>query len=132
MAICQVCTKSKQYGHNVSHSHRVTNRTFDPNIITKRVFVDGKVTRVKICSKCLKRVKKYGKTTAKDNAILSKNVITLVDWQKGPESKTPEKITKPVPSKAVTEKVVEKKVVEKKEEISIEDLVGGKKSTKQS
>ncbi|MDP3982685.1 MAG: 50S ribosomal protein L28 [bacterium] len=119
MAICQVCTKSKQYGHNVSHSHRVTNRTFDPNIITKRVFVDGKVCRVKICSKCLKRVKKYGKTTAKDNAILAKNVITLVDWKKGPVSKAPEKITKPVPSKTKIEKVVEKK-----EEISIADLVG--------
>ena len=113
MAICQVCTKSKQYGHNVSHSHRVTNRTFDPNIITKRVFVDGKVTRVKLCSKCLKRVKKYGKTTAKDNAILAKNVITLVDWKKATKSQLPIK-TK-----------VEKEV-EKKKEISIEELVGKK------
>lgn len=109
MAICQVCTKSKQYGHNVSHSHRVTKRVFNANIIIKRVFVDGKVKRIKICSKCLKRVRNFGKIKGKDTSILAKNVITLVDWKKATESKVPEKITKPIAAET---------------EISIEELVG--------
>ena len=30
--VCSVCGKSPSAGRNVSHSHRVTNRMFRPNI----------------------------------------------------------------------------------------------------
>ena len=125
MAICQVCTKTKQYGHNVSHSHRVTNRVFNVNVNKKRVYVNGEITLVKICGKCLKRVKKYGKIKAKDDAVLAQGTITLVNWQKVAKEKIEAKKrsaagadkNKPKPIKTTPKE-------SKAEEISIEDLVG--------
>ena len=32
MAKCEICGKSPQFGHNVSHSKRATSRQFKPNI----------------------------------------------------------------------------------------------------
>jgi len=32
MAKCEICGKGPQFGHNVSHSKRATNRKFKPNI----------------------------------------------------------------------------------------------------
>ncbi len=39
--VCSVCGKSPAAGRNVSHSHRVTNRLFRPNIQKVNVVVDG-------------------------------------------------------------------------------------------
>lgn len=52
--VCSVCGKHPTAGRNVSHSHRVTNRTFEPNIQKLAVKVDGTVKKVNICTKCLK------------------------------------------------------------------------------
>ena len=38
--ICEVCGKAPSAGRNVSHSHRVTNRWFRPNI--QRVTIKDK------------------------------------------------------------------------------------------
>ncbi len=43
--ICEVCGKAPSFGRSVSHSHRVTNRMFRPNIQKITVKVDGKVKR---------------------------------------------------------------------------------------
>ena len=45
--ICEVCGKAPSAGRNVSHSHRVTNRWFRPNI--QRVTIKDKD-----CTKCMK------------------------------------------------------------------------------
>jgi large subunit ribosomal protein L28 len=52
MAKCQVCGKGPQFGHNVSHSKRATNRQWKPNIQKKSVFYQGKQQRMHICTRC--------------------------------------------------------------------------------
>lgn len=58
MAQCQICGKSPQFGHNVSHSKRATKRQFKPNVQRRRVTVDGKMRRIYICSRCLRTLDK--------------------------------------------------------------------------
>ena len=43
--ICEVCGKAPSAGRNVSHSHRVTNRWFRPNI--QRVTIKDKEGHVR-------------------------------------------------------------------------------------
>ena len=52
--VCAVCGKHPAASRNVSHSHRVTNRTVYPNIQTVTALVDGTSKRIKVCTKCLK------------------------------------------------------------------------------
>jgi large subunit ribosomal protein L28 len=52
--VCSVCGKSPAAGRNVSHSHRVTNRVFRPNIQKVTAVVDGKRKKVNVCTKCMK------------------------------------------------------------------------------
>ncbi len=54
---CEICGKTKQYGHNVSFSQRKTNRTFKPNLQTKRLKLGPNRVTVKICAQCLRRLK---------------------------------------------------------------------------
>lgn len=52
--VCEICGKAPSAGRNVSHSHRVTNRTFCPNIQKVTIKLNGKVKRANVCTKCLK------------------------------------------------------------------------------
>ncbi len=52
--VCSVCGKKPTAGRNVSHSHRVTNRMFYPNIQRVTVVVDGTKKKNNVCTKCLK------------------------------------------------------------------------------
>lgn len=54
MAKCEVCNKSRQFGHNVSHSKRATNRHWLPNVKQTRLEMNGRVRRVKLCTRCLR------------------------------------------------------------------------------
>ena len=38
-AVCQVTGAVPGFGHNTSHSHRRTNRRFDPNVQKKKYYV---------------------------------------------------------------------------------------------
>ncbi len=57
---CAVCHKTTQVGMNVSHSLRHTKRTWEPNLRRVRVSINGRVKRVRVCTRCLRsnRVKK--------------------------------------------------------------------------
>lgn len=58
MAKCELCGKEPQFGHNVSHSKRRTNRMWRPNI-QKTTIVQGKtVRRIYVCARCLKTLQK--------------------------------------------------------------------------
>ncbi len=62
MAKCEVCGKSPQFGHNVSHSHRKTKRRFKPNIQrVKVVDKNGRVVSKYMCAKCIKTMSKNEK-----------------------------------------------------------------------
>ena len=52
--VCEICGKAPSAGRNVSHSHRVTNRTFRPNIQKVTIKLNGKVKRANVSTKCLK------------------------------------------------------------------------------
>ena len=58
MAKCEVCGKGPQFGHNVSHSMRHTNRRWNVNIQRLRLVADGRERRVSICAKCIKTMQK--------------------------------------------------------------------------
>ncbi len=51
---CDICGKGPMTGHNVSHANNRTKRVFKPNLQKVRVLKDGKVVRLKVCTKCLK------------------------------------------------------------------------------
>jgi large subunit ribosomal protein L28 len=56
-ANCQVCGKGPSFGHKISHSHRRTNRRWNPNIqrIKALVGVNGVTPkRLNVCTSCLK------------------------------------------------------------------------------
>ena len=54
MAKCEICGKSPQFGHNVSHSKHHTNRQWSPNVQKLTLEVDGKMKKVNICMRCLR------------------------------------------------------------------------------
>jgi len=51
---CKLCGKGPAGGKAVSHSHRVTPRTFNPNLFRKRIVLNGAPQRVYVCSICIK------------------------------------------------------------------------------
>jgi large subunit ribosomal protein L28 len=53
-AVCDICGKTPGFGMSVSHSHRRTNRRWNPNIQRVRALVDGAPRRLNACTKCIK------------------------------------------------------------------------------
>ena len=56
--VCEVCGRGRGTGHNVSFSNKKANRTFEVNLQETTIEVDGKATKVKACTKCIKKAKK--------------------------------------------------------------------------
>jgi large subunit ribosomal protein L28 len=52
--VCTVCGKHPSAGRNVSHSHRVTNRVFTPNIQKVTIKSGDGFKKANVCTKCLK------------------------------------------------------------------------------
>lgn len=57
---CEVTDKGKQFGHNVSHSKRRTQKVWKPNLQTKRVVIDGKKVKMKVSAAGIRTLKKQG------------------------------------------------------------------------
>ena len=53
-AVCDVCAKGPGFGKSVSHSHRRTNRRWNPNIQTVRAIISGTPKRLNVCTSCIK------------------------------------------------------------------------------
>ena len=51
--ICYVCSKGVAHGNNVSHANNKTRRTWKPNLQVARIVIDGKITKIKVCTRCL-------------------------------------------------------------------------------
>ena len=58
MAICEMCGKKPQFGHNVSHSKRRTNRMWRPNVQTTTIMVEGRPKKITVCARCLRTLNK--------------------------------------------------------------------------
>jgi len=52
--VCEICGKKPMAGHHVSHAHNVTNRRFYPNLQQVRAVHQGRVKRIKVCTRCLR------------------------------------------------------------------------------
>ena len=50
---CYSCGKGVTFGNNVSHSNVKTRRTWKPNLQVARILIDGKITKVKVCTRCI-------------------------------------------------------------------------------
>ncbi|HMJ76068.1 MAG TPA: 50S ribosomal protein L28 [Iamia sp.] len=51
---CEVCGKKPSFGKSVSHSHRRTNRRWNPNIQRVRAVVGGTTKRIDVCTSCIR------------------------------------------------------------------------------
>jgi ribosomal protein L28 len=70
MMICYICGKGKVVGRSQKHKRGVagkrwknrvqsTPRLFLPNLQMKTVEIAGEKKKMKLCAKCIKRIKKY-------------------------------------------------------------------------
>ena len=50
---CYSCDKGVAYGNNVSHANNKTRRTWKSNLQVVRTLADGKIIKVKVCTRCL-------------------------------------------------------------------------------
>jgi large subunit ribosomal protein L28 len=53
-SVCEICGRHPGFGMKVSHSHRRSNRRWNPNVQRVRAVVKGVSRRVNVCTKCLK------------------------------------------------------------------------------
>ena len=53
-AQCEICGKGPTAGNNVSHANNKTRRRFLPNLQRVRARVEGRVRRVRVCTRCLR------------------------------------------------------------------------------
>ncbi|MDX2184148.1 MAG: 50S ribosomal protein L28 [Gemmatimonadaceae bacterium] len=50
---CYSCGKGVTFGNNVSHANNKSRRTWKPNLQVARIQLDGKIVKVKVCTRCL-------------------------------------------------------------------------------
>ena len=51
---CDLCSKRRQSGHNVSHANNKTKRIFKPILQPVRALINGQTQRMRICTRCLR------------------------------------------------------------------------------
>ena len=53
--VCEICGKHPVAGRSISHSHRVTNRVFRPNVQKIYVLEDnGHRVKKNVCTQCMR------------------------------------------------------------------------------
>ena len=50
---CYSCGRGVAFGNSVSHANNKTRRVWKPNLQVVRVQVNGRVEKVKVCTRCL-------------------------------------------------------------------------------
>lgn len=66
MKVCQITGKTAQVGHKVSHSNKKTLRRFNPNLKTKRFFLEeeGRWVSLKVSVAAVRTINKNGLSAA--------------------------------------------------------------------
>ena len=54
MAKCDICGKGPQFGKQISHSHKLSNRKWSVNIQKVRVKINNTIRKMNVCTRCLK------------------------------------------------------------------------------
>ena len=62
---CDNCLKGIMMGHRVSHAKNRSNHMFRPNLQWKRIMVDGRLQRVRLCTSCIKLMQKNAREEKK-------------------------------------------------------------------
>ncbi|NIQ38180.1 MAG: 50S ribosomal protein L28 [Proteobacteria bacterium] len=52
--VCEICGKGPQRGNNVSHANNRTRRVWYPNLQRVRTHKDGRVVRIRVCTRCIR------------------------------------------------------------------------------
>ncbi len=52
--VCEICGKGAQKGHQISHSHKISNRRFEVNLQSVKVREGSRIRTIQVCTKCLK------------------------------------------------------------------------------
>jgi len=53
-ATCEICGKGPSFGNNVSHANNKTKRRWNPNLQPVKAIRNGKVKKIKACSRCIR------------------------------------------------------------------------------
>lgn len=81
---CDNCGKGIMYGHNVSHAKNRTRKIFKPNLHRARLVVNGITKSMKLCTKCLRKLKgqnskvKNATQNSKTQEVQSQPIIPAV------------------------------------------------------
>lgn len=67
--ICDKCGKGVQNGNLVSHSNIKTHRIFKPNLQTVWLYVGDKRVKTKLCTNCIKLMRKAKEKVAKVSEV---------------------------------------------------------------
>ena len=51
---CDMCGKGPRSGHSISHAHNLTKRVWYPNLQRVRARIEGRVKRIRVCTRCLR------------------------------------------------------------------------------
>lgn len=62
--VCQFTQKRTIRGHNVSHANNKTKRPFKPNIQTKRFKLNGQTVTLRLTTRAIRNIDKYGSLEA--------------------------------------------------------------------
>jgi large subunit ribosomal protein L28 len=121
---CDNCGKGKEKGHMVSHAKNRKHRFFRPNLQKLKASVRGMITHVKLCTRCIKRLKKDGKigiyTFVSPIKDIKKKVLNPIPVAIKVEIKVPEK--------KKSKPLAFKKKVKSEKTLDISSIVGSKVS----
>jgi len=65
---CDLCGKTPQFGHSISHSKRHTNRRWVPNIHPVTLVIDGQPKKLNLCTRCLRTQHKLARKLPSSSA----------------------------------------------------------------
>lgn len=78
---CANCGKGVMYGHNVSHAKNRTRKLFKPNLHSARITIGGTSKRLRLCTKCLRMLKKATRSTSSGHAAAKTEEVVVVAEQ---------------------------------------------------
>lgn len=119
--VCENCGRGIGYGHAVSHAKNRVRRIFKPNIQKLKVLRDGAQKRVKLCTRCIQKMKKVG----------SIGIYKYIYYMKADDEvkaglAKAQKIEEAVVKASASAKATADKSASKEEALKIEDIVGKK------
>jgi len=62
--VCDICGKGRQFGVNKPFSQKRTRKVWQPNLQKQSIEIGGTRMQVKICTQCLRTLKKHAKLDA--------------------------------------------------------------------